>query len=332
MKASADATKEIANSAPAPERDSSCELARFERNFLAEEDSVVLYEALAAFARNAHEERVYKRLAASERRHASYWRGRLCAAGASPPEHSTSPRTRLLIHLARWLGSGFVVPIITAREVADDEDYAEQSDAATAGLPAEERGHAEVLRGMIGAAVGTNLRAAVLGASDGLASNFCLMMGVIGGGAEVSTVLLAALAGLLGGAFSMALGEWLSVTNARELTDSLMDREVRARDRSPMLEGHKSASYEAWSAARFSFSFFALGAAVPLVPFVAIDRNLAVAGSIVLSISAFFCLGLVTSLFNGRSPGFSALRQTGIGAAAALVTYAGGRLFSILSG
>ena len=66
-------------------------------------------------------------------------------------------------------------------------------------------------------ASGNNLRAAVLGANDGLVSNFCLIMGVAGAGTSGKTVLLTGMAGLIAGACCMALGEWLSVTNAREL-------------------------------------------------------------------------------------------------------------------
>ena len=60
------------------------------------------------------------------------------------------------------------------------------------------------------------MRAAVLGANDGLVSNFCLIMGVAGAGTPNKIILLIGLAGLIAGACSMAVGEWLSVTNARE--------------------------------------------------------------------------------------------------------------------
>ena len=56
----------------------------------------------------------------------------------------------------------------------------------------------------------------MLGANDGLVSNFCLIMGVAGAGTPNKIILLIGLAGLIAGACSMALGEWLSVTNARE--------------------------------------------------------------------------------------------------------------------
>lgn len=64
---------------------------------------------------------------------------------------------------------------------------------------------------------GNALRAAVLGANDGLVSNMSLVMGVAGAAAENKTILLTGLAGLLAGAISMALGEWLSVQSSREL-------------------------------------------------------------------------------------------------------------------
>jgi VIT1/CCC1 family predicted Fe2+/Mn2+ transporter len=103
-------------------------------------------------------------------------------------------------------------------------------------MPAQERSHARVLRSVMGemrgglegsalaqlegrhrAASGNALRAAVLGASDGLLSNFSLVMGVAGADASGRAVLVAGLAGLLAGAFSMALGEWISVQSSREL-------------------------------------------------------------------------------------------------------------------
>jgi VIT1/CCC1 family predicted Fe2+/Mn2+ transporter len=64
---------------------------------------------------------------------------------------------------------------------------------------------------------GNALRAAVLGANDGLVSNLSLVMGVAGAGLAGSTILITGVAGLLAGACSMAMGEWVSVTSSREL-------------------------------------------------------------------------------------------------------------------
>lgn len=64
---------------------------------------------------------------------------------------------------------------------------------------------------------GNALRAAVLGATDGLVSNFSLVMGVAGASVGNGPVVVAGVAGLLAGSLSMALGEWLSVQSSREL-------------------------------------------------------------------------------------------------------------------
>src|SRR3989449_3900331 len=103
-------------------------------------------------------------------------------------------------------------------------------------MPAQERWHAKVLkqlvltqpRGLQGSflgrlegrhrAVGGNaLRAAVLGANDGLCSNLSLVMGVAGAAADARVILVTGLAGLLAGACSIALGGWGSVTRSRAL-------------------------------------------------------------------------------------------------------------------
>ena len=64
---------------------------------------------------------------------------------------------------------------------------------------------------------GNALRAAVLGANDGLVSNLSLVMGVAGAGLDNRVILITGLAGLLAGACSMAMGEWISVQSSREL-------------------------------------------------------------------------------------------------------------------
>jgi VIT1/CCC1 family predicted Fe2+/Mn2+ transporter len=120
-------------------------------------------------------------------------------------------------------------------------DYAAQSETAHTRMPAQERSHARVLKAMLkrpeGAPgselarvegrhrnVGGNaLRAAVLGANDGLCSNLALVMGVAGASTSSHAILVTGLAGLLAGACSMALGEWVSVTSSRELAE----RELR---------------------------------------------------------------------------------------------------------
>jgi VIT1/CCC1 family predicted Fe2+/Mn2+ transporter len=216
------------------------EQTRMLRNWRDERDSAALYGALASIERNPRLVRVFSKLADSEREHSAYWESRLREQGYTVPGFRPSVRTRLLIQLARRFGVALVVPGIASRELADHDRYSTQEDARTAGLTEGERGHAAVMRRVAaygdaideldamasagGADVGNKLRAAVLGANDGLSSNFSLLMGVAGGGVPTSTIILTGIAGMVAGACSMALGEWLSVTNAREMVASQVDK------------------------------------------------------------------------------------------------------------
>ena len=166
--------------------------------------------------------------------HAVAWAERLEAAGAKVPEFRTSWRTRILSLLAQRFGVGSVLPTLASIERNATSGYGSQPDAQD--MIATERSHARILTrigkslrdGMGGAAVaqiegrhrgagGNALRAAVLGASDGLLSNFNLVMGVAGARMSGTAILLTGFAGLLAGAISMALGEWISVQSSREL-------------------------------------------------------------------------------------------------------------------
>jgi vacuolar iron transporter family protein len=306
------------------------EPARLLRNLRDELDSAALYAAFARLERDPHQRQIYEGLASAERRHAMFWRGRLREAGAVIPAFQPALRTRIIIQIARHLGIGFVVPSVIAREMKDRDAYADQEDACAAGLVRDEHSHAAALRRRGDGGLGNNLRAAVLGANDGLASNFCLMMGVAGGGAATTTLLLTGIAGLVSGSCSMALGEWLSVTNARELALSQADRTpgAAATDSHPAV----TLAGDAASAAAFSLLLFACGALVPLLPFLVLPVALRIDGSIALSLAALFVLGLATSLFNARSALFSGLRQVAIGSAAAAVTHLVGHLFSAVAG
>lgn len=84
---------------------------------------------------------------------------------------------------------------------------------------------------------GNALRAAVLGGNDGLVSNFSLVMGIAGATSGQQGVLLAGLAGLLAGALSMSLGEWISVKSSIELYENQMQIEMEELETNP--EGEK---------------------------------------------------------------------------------------------
>ncbi|HTP84871.1 MAG TPA: VIT1/CCC1 family protein [Alphaproteobacteria bacterium] len=211
--------------------------ARYRENLQGEIDSASLYRALADTEPDARIKQVYQRLAAVEDAHAEFWRRQLGRVGVSVRNLKTGWRTRALGWLARRFGPQFVLPTINTLEARDSTQYDVQPEAVAGGLPGMERSHARILRaiegrgGAEGSAIarlegrhrgmaGNSLRAAVLGANDGLVSNLSLVMGIAGADASSKSILLTGLAGLVAGACSMALGEWLSVNSSRELYQS----------------------------------------------------------------------------------------------------------------
>src|SRR4051794_37837875 len=86
-------------------------------------------------------------------------------------------------------------------------------------------------------------RAAVLGVSDGLVTNICLILGVAGAQASAGSVRLAGFASLIAGAFSMAAGEWVSVRSQVELYGGLIGELRRLVSRNPRLVLDEMASH-----------------------------------------------------------------------------------------
>ena len=80
---------------------------------------------------------------------------------------------------------------------------------------------------------GNAIRAAVLGGNDGLLSVFSLVMGIAGAAGGNHSILLAGVAGLLAGALSMALGEWISVKSSQELYENQMAIEMDELETNP---------------------------------------------------------------------------------------------------
>lgn len=218
------------------------DLARFRANLEDERNSAALYAILAENEKDPRLAEVYRRLAATEDKHAAEWAGRLAAAGAPESSFRASWRTRTLAWLARRFSPQLIIPTLAASERQAMNAYAGQPEAR--GMLAAEHSHALLLQqmsqsgraGMEGSelaklegrhrsAGGNALRAAVLGASDGLISNFNLVMGVAGAEVTAGGILLTGLAGLLAGAISMALGEWISVQSSRELYEKQLNTE-----------------------------------------------------------------------------------------------------------
>lgn len=207
---------------------------RYRDNLLEERNAVALYEALSALEKQPELSTLYKRLAETERRHAMVWARKLTEAGVPVPESGIDWRTRTLIWLARRFGVGFVLPTIAGIEQGAGSRYDQQPEVNTGRMPKDEHSHARLFKMLSGAGGldgntvaraegrhrstgGNALRAGVLGANDGLVSVLSLVMGVAGAAMDAHAIVVAGLAGMLAGAISMAMGEWLSVQSSREL-------------------------------------------------------------------------------------------------------------------
>ena len=115
--------------------------------------------------------------------------------------------------------------------------HARMLNQVTRSLPGGLEGSAIAqMEGRHKAGGGNALRAAVLGANDGLVSNMSLVMGVAGASLANNQILVTGLAGLLAGACSMALGEWLSVQSSRELYEKQIAIERAEIEADPLEE------------------------------------------------------------------------------------------------
>jgi len=187
---------------------------RYLKNLRVERDNEALYARLAAVASDPRLARAYRRIASGERANAAFWESRIAALGAKVPPSRPRARVRILGALAKWFGTGFVMPTVVRLEHADHLETPVDRAGHRDHFASDEARAVRVHRHR--AAGGNTLRASVLGANDGLVSNVSLVMGMAGAATGNHAVLLAGLAGLVAGACSMALGEWLSVNSSRE--------------------------------------------------------------------------------------------------------------------
>lgn len=221
------------------------DIKRYKINYKSEMYAISLYTKLCEVEQNSHLKEIYSKLVENEKKHADFWAQKLLENTGAVPKLKPDFRTKILGFLASKLGPAFVLSTITSIEKGAASGYNGQKDAESVNMPSEEKSHARVFsylsqstkgHGIQGAELarfegrhkatgGNALRAAVLGANDGLVSVFCLVMGVAGAGVGARQILITGIAGLLAGALSMALGEWLSVQSSRELYQHQIDIE-----------------------------------------------------------------------------------------------------------
>jgi VIT1/CCC1 family predicted Fe2+/Mn2+ transporter len=333
--------------------------------------SAYLYRVIAQREQEPRRRRLFEELARDAESQAEHWRGLLARAGAAAAPFAPSPRARLVALLVRAFGAERLTHALTAMKVRGMSVYRGGAPLGVGALPSEhdEVGERHQPGSQAGAAGG--LRAAVFGVNDGLVSNASLILGVAGAGSGNATILLAGVAGLLAGAFSMAAGEYVSMRSQREMYEHQIALEKaelaaypeeEAEELALIFEARGMPAGEArvhaarliadprqaletltreelglnpgelgspWGAAIYSFVSFALGSALPLLPYVFWRGPHALGAAIGVSALALFLVGATTSLFTGRAAAAGGLRMLAIGAAAGAVTYAIGAALGV---
>lgn len=358
------------------------------KNIQTEIDAAYLYGKLAAHETDEQLIGIYQEMSAIELGHAQAFANKAWPANTPLPAPST--RAKLLNLVGKLFGYDYVLGVLIDTEKNVSSALIASKRKNEQAVTGTETNHVAILRSIVEnktnvtgstlakfekrhRSVGGNaLRAAVLGGNDGLVSNFSLVMGVAGASANGEGVLLAGLAGLLAGALSMALGEWISVKSSQELYENQMqlemdeintnpegeERELALIYRAKGIEAQKALEMaqeimrdknkahailvkeelginaedlkgSAMEAALYSFFLFAVGAIIPVLPFLLTKGASAIYISIGLSGLGLFIIGSAITLFTGKSIWYSGFRQVAFGLLAAAITFGIGKLIGV---
>lgn len=213
------------------------------------------------------------------------------------------------------------------------------------------------------------LRAAVLGANDGIVSVAGLVVGVAGATTHQGVILTAGLAGIIAGAISMAAGEYVSVSSSKDTEKVLLEKERYQLTHHPKEELEElaciyekkglskktamvvanelsatdaaKAHFDAelgidpdnltdpWHAAFASASAFTIGAAIPLIAILLPPAALKIPVTVFSVVVALFLTGVVSAKISGASVMRSTLRIVLGGVFAMIVTYVIGSFFGV---
>lgn len=216
------------------------------------------------------------------------------------------------------------------------------------------------------------LRAAVLGANDGIVSTASLIVGVAAAAGTSSSILIAGVAGLVAGSMSMAAGEYVSVSSqsdteradlaresaelaaqpemereeltriymargverglARQVAEQMMAKDALGAHARDELGINEVTTARPIQAALTSAATFAVGAALPLVLVLLLPRDWLVAGVSAGSLFFLALLGVIGAKVGGAAPVRAAVRVTFWGALAMALTAGVGALFGTVVG
>jgi VIT1/CCC1 family predicted Fe2+/Mn2+ transporter len=357
-------------------------------NIQTEIDACYLYQKLAENEADETIASVFRKMSEIEKGHAEAFarRENISLENLIQP----SWRAKTFNTIGKIFGYDYILGVLMDTEKSISRNIIATKKKNNLEITGTETNHVKILRTILGTeekatvkhyskfeskhrSIGGNaIRAAVLGGNDGLVSNFSLIMGIAGATTNNTGVLLAGLAGLLAGALSMSLGEWISVTSSKELYENQMELEMDELETNPEGEkeelaliyiakgipesqahqmaaeimkdknqAHKILVEEelginaeelkgsAIEAAVYSFILFAIGAVIPVLPFMFIGGMKAVMVSVGFSAVGLFLIGAAITLFTGRNVWYSGFRQVVFGLAAAAITFSIGKIIGV---
>jgi len=222
------------------------------KNIQTEIDAGFLYQVLADHEEDEQVAGIFRQMSAIEQGHALAFAKKYGLGEDQLPQPSR--RARILKTIGSVLGYDYVLGVLLDTEKSISASIAGARSKSKSEASLSDTAHVTILKNILQhnkqisgsnlarfekrhRSVGGNaLRAAVLGGNDGLVSNFSLVMGIAGASSGQREVLLTGLAGLLAGALSMALGEWISVKSSQELYENQMQLEMEELETNPQGE------------------------------------------------------------------------------------------------
>ena len=335
-----------------------------------EKQSAYLYRIVAACERSPEIRAMFVKLADAADSQAQHWRKLAAERGTALPESfRPSLRAQLVAHMLRRLGPERLLPVLAAMKVRGLSVYTHGAPggghaAPVAGQP-EFRHRRMAGSGSFRAAVfGVNdglisNASLILGMAGAAASEPVILVAGVAG-------MLAGAASMAAGEYvsmrsqremfeyqisledaelkaypeeeaqELAMiyeARGVPAADAQRMADTLIRDPTRALDTLAREElGLNPRELGSpWNAAIASFLAFAIGAVLPLLPFLWGGRQ-ALMTAIGLALAGLFGTGAIVSLFTGRSPWWSGLRMLLIGAAAGATTWAVGHLFGVVQG
>ncbi len=222
------------------------------KNIQTEVDASYLYEYLASKEEDEICAKVFSEMSQIEKSHAFAFLEKSGLNEKDLPKPSW--RAKTLIRIGKILGNDYILGALLDTEKSLSNNVLKARKSTSSKESISDVAHVTILKNIMNSdnsfsgnnlsrfekrhkSVGGNaLRAAVLGGNDGLVSNFSLVMGVAGAAVGQTEVLITGMAGLLAGALSMSLGEWISVKSSQELYENQMELEKEELEINPDAE------------------------------------------------------------------------------------------------